>query len=182
MIALQDDEETPFLRQSESEQPTAKTPLPWDQFWIILFLQLSDPLSSQTLAPFIPQLIRDIGVTHGDESQVGHYAGILQSSYFAAHVLTVFHWSQLSDQIGRKPVLLAALLAISVSMFSFGLSKTFLGLVVSRAVCGAFNGSNGVIKSMVIDITDGVPHSNVTNMPKAYGYIPIPWMIGTIAG
>jgi hypothetical protein len=98
MIALQDDEETPFLRQSESEQPTAKTPLPWDQFWIILFLQLSDPLSSQTLAPFIPQvskfpfleresdhnwnfvkLIRDIGVTHGDESQVGHYAGILVS-------------------------------------------------------------------------------------------------------
>jgi hypothetical protein len=98
MIALQDDEETPFLQQSE--QPTAihKTPLPWDQFWIILFIQLSDPLSSQTLAPFIPQvskvplleresghnwnfvkLIRDIGVTHGDESQVGHYVGILVS-------------------------------------------------------------------------------------------------------
>ncbi|KAG1768484.1 major facilitator superfamily domain-containing protein [Suillus occidentalis] len=176
MIALQDDEETPFLQQSE--QPTAidKTPLPWDQFWIILFLQLSDPLSSQTLAPFIPQLIRDIGVTHGDESQVGHYVGILQSSYYAAHALTVFHWSQLSDQIGRKPVLLAALLAISISMFSFGLSTTFLGLVVSRVICGAFNGSSGVIKSMVIDITDE------TNMPSAYGYVPIPWMIGTIAG
>ncbi|KAG1762777.1 MFS multidrug-resistance DHA1 sub-family [Suillus occidentalis] len=174
MIALQDDEETPLLPRSE--QPTAKTPLPWDQLWIMLFLQLSDPLSSQTLAPFIPQLIRDIGVTHGDESQVGHYVGILQSSYFAAHTLTIFHWSQLSDQIGRKPVLLAALLAISVSMFSFGLSKTFLGLVVSRAFCGAFNGSNGVIKSMLIDITDA------TNMPKAYGYMPVPWMIGTIAG
>ncbi|KAG1768481.1 MFS multidrug-resistance DHA1 sub-family [Suillus occidentalis] len=175
-MALPDDEETPLLQQSE--QPTAidKTPLPWDQFWIILFLQLSDPLSSQTLAPFIPQLIRDIGVTHGDESQVGHYVGILQSSYFAAHALTIFHWSRLSDQIGRKPVLLAALLAISVSMFSFGLSKTFLDLVFSRAICGAFNGINGVVNSMVIDITDE------TNMPKAYGYMPVPWMIGTIAG
>jgi hypothetical protein len=61
-------------------------------------------------------------------------------------------------------------------MFSFGLSKTFLGLVLSRAVCGAFNGSNSVIKSMVMDITD------VTNMPKAYGFMPIPWMIGAIAG
>jgi hypothetical protein len=95
MIALQDDEETPLLPRSE--QPTAKTPLPWDQLWIMLFIQLSDPLSSQTLAPFIPQvsrfplleresdrtwnfsLIRDIGVTHGDESQVGHYVGILVS-------------------------------------------------------------------------------------------------------
>ncbi|KAG1725317.1 major facilitator superfamily domain-containing protein [Suillus lakei] len=175
MIARQDDEETPLLQQPEPSI-LAKTPLPWDQFWIILFLQLSDPFSSQTLAPFIPQLIRDIGVTHGDESQVGHYAGILQSSYHATYALTIFHWSRLSDHIGRKPVLLIALSAISVSMFSFGLSKTFLSLVVSRAICGAFNGSNGVIRSMVMDITDA------TNMPKAYGYIPVPFMIGTIAG
>jgi MFS family permease len=174
MTAQQDDEEAPLLQRSE--QPTTRTPLPWNQFWIILFLQISEPLSFQTLAPFIPQLIRDIGVTHGDESQVGHYVGILESSYYAAHVLTVFHWSRLSDHIGRKPVILIALSAISLSMLSFGLSKTFLGLMVSLVVGGAFDGSNSVIKSMVIDITD------VTNMPKAYGYIPIPWMIGTTAG
>ncbi|KAG1818714.1 MFS multidrug-resistance DHA1 sub-family [Suillus subaureus] len=174
MIARQDDEETPLLQQPE--QPTTRTPLPWDQLWIILFLQVSEPLSCQTLSPFIPQLIRDIGVTHGDESQVGHYVGILQSTYYAGHMLTIFHWSQLSDHIGRKPVILTALLAISVSMFSFGLSKTFLGLVVSRAVGGAFDGSNSVIKSMMMDITD------VTNMPKAYAYTPIPMMIGKTAG
>jgi hypothetical protein len=96
MTAQQNDEETPLLQRSE--QPTTRTPLPWNQFWIILFLQISEPLSFQTLAPFIPQvsifhllglesdynrnlvkLIRDIGVTHGDESQVGHYVGILVS-------------------------------------------------------------------------------------------------------
>ncbi|KAG2144760.1 major facilitator superfamily domain-containing protein [Suillus cothurnatus] len=174
MLVRQDDEETPLLQQQE--QPTTKTPLPWDQFWIIQFSQLSDPLSSQTLAPFTPQLIRDIGVTHGDDSQVGHYVGILQSSYYVVHALTVFHWGQLSDHIGRKPVILTALLAIAVSMFSFGLSKTFLGLVVSRVVCGAFDASGIVIECMVMDITD------ITNMPKAYGYIPIPWMIGAIVG
>jgi hypothetical protein len=48
--------------------------------------------------------------------------------------------------------------------------------LTSLVVGGAFDGSNSVIKSMVIDITD------VTNMPKAYGYMPIPWMIGTTAG
>ncbi|KAG1818713.1 major facilitator superfamily domain-containing protein [Suillus subaureus] len=174
MIARQDDEETPLLQRPE--RPTTKTPLPWDQFWIILLLQVSEPLSYQTLSPFIPQLIRDIGVTHGDESQVGHYVGILESSYYAAHVLTIFHWSRLSDHIGRKPVILTALLAISVSMLSFGLSKTFLGLVVSLVVGESFDGSNSVIKSMVMDITD------VTNLPKAYGYIPIPAMIGQTAG
>ncbi|KAG1798089.1 major facilitator superfamily domain-containing protein [Suillus plorans] len=174
MIARQDDEETPFLQRPE--QAITRTPLPWDQFSIILFLEMLDPLSSHTLAPFIPQLVRDIGVTHGDESQVGRYAGILQSSYYAAHALTIFHWSQLSDHVGRKPVLLIALLAISVSMFSFGLSKTFLDLVVSRVICGAFDASNGILKTMVMDITD------MTNMPEAYGYVPIPWMIAKSLG
>ncbi|KAG2038921.1 major facilitator superfamily domain-containing protein, partial [Suillus americanus] len=145
-----------------------RTPLPWDQSWIILFSQLSDPLSSKTLVS--SSMIRDTGVTRGDESQVGRYVGILQSSYYAANALTVFHWSRLSDHVGRKPVILTALLAISVSMVSFGLSKTFLGLVLSRAVCGVFNGSNSVIESMVMDITD------VTNMPMAYSYAPLPFM------
>ncbi|KAG2048933.1 hypothetical protein BDR06DRAFT_975638 [Suillus hirtellus] len=138
MITRQDDEETPLMHRPE--QVVASTPLPWDQFWIILFLQFSDSLVFQTLAPFTPQLIRDIVVTHRDESQVGHYAVIL------------------------------------VSMFSFGLLKTFVGLVISRAFCGAFNGSNGIIKSMVMDVTDA------TNLPKAYGYMPLPWMLETLIG
>ncbi|KAG1780679.1 major facilitator superfamily domain-containing protein [Suillus placidus] len=174
MTRLQVEETRPLLQQSE--RPITRTPLPWDQFWIILFLQLSDPLAMQTLAPFIPQLVRDVGVTHGDESQVGHYVGILQSSYYTAQALTVLHWSQLSDHIGRKPLILTALFAIAVSMFSFGLSRTFVGLVVSRVICGAFNGSNGVVKSIVMDITDA------TNLPKAYGYMPLPWMIGNVFG
>ncbi|KAG2138615.1 major facilitator superfamily domain-containing protein [Suillus bovinus] len=174
MIAPQDDEETPFLHRAE--QPTTKTPLPWNQFWIVLLLDMPDPVSSYTLAPFIPQLIKDIGVTNGDESQVGHYVGILQSSYYAAHALTVFNLSQLSDHIGRKPVMLIALSALSVSMFSFGLSKTFLGLVVSRVICGTFDASNSVMKSVLIDITDA------TNMPKAFNYMPIPWMIASTLG
>ncbi|KAG2053000.1 MFS multidrug-resistance DHA1 sub-family [Suillus hirtellus] len=171
MNAQQNDEETSLLQRPE--QLMAKTPLPWDQIWILLLLETPELLSSRTLAPFIPQLIRDIGVTHGDESQVGHYAGILQSSYYAAHTLTIFYWSQLSDHIGRKPVILTALLAISISMFSFGLSKTFFALVVSRVVCGAFDASDSMAKSMLMDITDA------TNMPKACSYLPIP---GTIAG
>ncbi|KAG1786377.1 major facilitator superfamily domain-containing protein [Suillus plorans] len=174
MIVQQNDEEAPLMQQPE--QPTARTPLPWDQFWILLLLEMPDFLSSRTLAPFIPQLIRDIGVTHGDESQVGHYAGILESSYYAAHTLTIFHWSQLSDHMGRKPVILIALSAIVISMFSFGLSKTFFGLVVSRIVCGAFDPSDTVVKSILMDITDA------TNMPKAYSYIPISVMIGNTVG
>ncbi|KAG2146255.1 major facilitator superfamily domain-containing protein [Suillus clintonianus] len=174
MIAYQDDEETPLLRQPE--QSIAKTPLPWNQFWIILVLQFSNFLVFQTLAPFTPELIRDIGVTGGDESQVGYYAGILHSSYYVAQTLTVLYWSQLSDHVGRKPLILVALFAIATTMLSFGLSRTFLGLLASRLICGAFNGENGVVKNLLLDITDA------TNLPKAYGYMPISWMSASIIG
>ncbi|KAJ8588085.1 MFS multidrug-resistance DHA1 sub-family [Rhizopogon salebrosus TDB-379] len=175
MIGRQGDEETPLLQRSQLVA-ASKTPLPWDQLWVVLFLQVPDPFAAQTLAPFTPQLIRDIGVTHGDESLVGHYVGILHSAYFAAQALTVLHWSQLSDHIGRKPVLLTVLFAISISMFSFGFSNNFISLLVSRAVCGAFNGGNGIVKSVVMDIVD------TPNLPSAYGYMPLPFMLGTMLG
>ncbi|KAG0704463.1 major facilitator superfamily domain-containing protein [Suillus ampliporus] len=174
MIARQDDEEIPLLQRPE--QPTAKTPLPWDQFWIILFVQLSELLVSETLAPFTPQLIRDIGVTHGDESQVGYFVGILRASYHVSQTLTIFFWSQLSDRIGRKPLILTALFTIVVTMLSFGLSRTFLGLLVSRVICGAFNGTGGVVKGVVMDITDA------TNLPNAYGYMPLSWISAAAIG
>lgn len=44
--------------------------------------------------------------------------------------LFVFQWSRLSDHIGRKPVLLVGVAGLFLSMISFGLSKTFWGLVV----------------------------------------------------
>ncbi|KAG2359958.1 major facilitator superfamily domain-containing protein [Suillus spraguei] len=174
MIMHQDDEEIPLLQQPE--RLVAKTPLPWDQFWIILLLQFSDYLAIDTLAPFTPQLIRDIGVTHGDETRVGYYVGILRSSSYVAQTLTILYWCQLSDCIGRKPLILMALFAIASTMLSFGLSRSFLGLLVSRIICGAFDAHNGLIKNLLMDITDA------TNLPKAYAYLQISFMLSAIIG
>ncbi|KAG1901470.1 major facilitator superfamily domain-containing protein [Suillus fuscotomentosus] len=168
------DEETPLLRPEE--QVKIKTPLPWRQLSIILFLQLTEPVTAQAIAPFAPQLIRDIGVTHGDESRVAYFVGIMYSVFYVAQALTTLQWNRLSDHVGRKPVILTGLFGISISMFLFGLSKTFGGLILSRVLCGALNGNGGVIKSMMIDVTDS------SNMAQAYGFLPIPWMTGNALG
>jgi len=52
----QDDEETPLVQQPEDPVTRTQTPLPWDQFWVVLLLQVSDPFAAQTLAPFTPQV------------------------------------------------------------------------------------------------------------------------------
>ncbi|KXN88656.1 hypothetical protein AN958_06924 [Leucoagaricus sp. SymC.cos] len=166
------DEGTPLL----PTQPKKKTPLPWFQFTIVLFLQLGEPLTSQVIYPFAPQLIRDLGITGGDESKVGYYVGIMQSLFFFTQAFTVLHWSRLSDSIGRKPVILTGLLGLSMSMYCFGLSTTFWGLVLSRALNGALNGNIGVIKSMMAELTDS------TNISQAYAYMPIAWSTGGTLG
>ena len=86
------DEETPLLAGNGKKQAT---PLPWFQFTIVLFLQLAEPLTSNVIFPFAPEvcsliylgdrliilgilkLIRDIGITHGIESKVGYYVGLM---------------------------------------------------------------------------------------------------------
>lgn len=55
------DEETPLLgEQSQNSQQNnpkkQKTPLPWRQFSILLLLQVSEPITSQVITPFLPQV------------------------------------------------------------------------------------------------------------------------------
>ncbi|KAF5309478.1 hypothetical protein D9619_012411 [Psilocybe cf. subviscida] len=164
MTARGADEETPLLNQTKR----APTPLPWFQLSIVLFLQLAEPLTSQAISPFLPQLIRDLGITNGKESQVGYYVGLM--------ALTVLQWSRLSDCVGRKPVIMTGLAGLSMSMYCFGLSKTFRGLVLSQALSGALNGNTGVITSLMGELTDE------TNISKAYAYMPIASSTGGTLG
>ena len=94
------------------------------------------------------QFVRSVGITHGDESRVGYYVGLMvrssvnldtmrashdvlqQSIFFATQALTVLHWSRLSDVVGRKPIILTGLFGLSLSMYSFGLSTTYWGAVL----------------------------------------------------
>ncbi|KAI5118640.1 hypothetical protein M0805_000016 [Coniferiporia weirii] len=179
------DEETPLLRQldddtherpQEHQQETKETPIPWAQFSLTLFLQFAEPLTSQVIYPFIPQLIREIGITNGDETKVGYYVGMMQSIFFATQALTVLHWSRISDSVGRKPVILVGLFGLSLSMYCFGLSRSFAGLVISRCLSGALNGNIGVVKSMMGELTDS------TNVARAFAYQPIPWSLGATIG
>lgn len=99
-----------------------------------------------------------------------------QSLFFATQAVTVFHWARISDRVGRKPVILVGLFGLTISMYCFGLSRTFAGLVISRCLSGALNGNIGVIKSMMGELTDS------TNVARAFAFQPIPWSLGASLG
>ena len=83
----------------------------------------------------------------GDARKVGYYAGMIVrlpfseilnidlttsqiSIHYAAEAVTSFPWNRLSDHVGRKPVLLFCLAGTALSILLFGLSRSFLALVL----------------------------------------------------
>lgn len=93
----------------------------------------------------------------------------------AAQALTTFRWIRLSDTVGRKPVILIGLFGVSISMYSFGVSRTFLAVVVSRSPV-ILNESLVIMKSMVAELTDE------TNIACGYASQPIAWSVAEAIG
>ncbi|KAG0699251.1 MFS transporter [Suillus ampliporus] len=168
-------ERTPLLDAGQQGQKKS-TPLPKLQISILLLALMLEPIASQSIYPYINQLVSEFDITGGDERKVGYYAGLIESLFFATQALTILQWSRTSDRIGRKPVLLVGIFGLSLSMLCFGLSKTLSGLILSRCITGALNGNIGVVKSVLGELTDS------TNMAQGFALMPIAWCLGATIG
>ncbi|KAJ6608660.1 major facilitator superfamily domain-containing protein [Mycena sp. CBHHK59/15] len=149
-----------------------RTPIPKFQVFILLAVQFAEPITALVIYPFVVQFVRDTGITQGDETKTGFYAGLLESTFFLAESLTVFQFGRLSDIYGRRPILLLGPLGLGISMLGFGLSGTFWSLMIFRCAQGAFNGNIGVSKTVMNEISDP------TNVADIFSLIPVMWSIG----
>lgn len=159
-------------------------------------MQLCEPITATIIFPFVFRLVNETGVTKGNEDRTGYYSGIIvcsflsswtftpqpynrsaqESTFFLVETLFILQWGRLSDKIGRKPVVLIGLSGLTLSMFSFGLSRTFPALVASRSLAGLLNGNVGVLKSVLGEITDD------TNTAQGFAFLPIVWSVGSTIG
>ncbi|KAJ1311927.1 hypothetical protein OPQ81_010387 [Rhizoctonia solani] len=164
------------VQQDKNDDYKAPTPLPMKQVFILLLMQLSEPLGYTVIYPFVAQLVNETGITGGDGSKIGYYAGLIESIFFMTESMFTLQYGRISDRIGRRPVLMFGLFGQAISIFSVGLSKRFWQLVFSRALSGALNGNAGVAKSMVVELTDE------TNQAQAFAFLPIVWSTGSTLG
>ncbi|KAF8074654.1 major facilitator superfamily domain-containing protein [Lyophyllum atratum] len=162
--------------QTQADDEPYTTPLPKLQLFIIIFIQIAEPVTSTVIYPFVNDLVRALGITNGDEKKTGYYVGLVESIFYAAEALTVLNWGRASDAIGRRPILLGGMLGLTMSMIGFGLSKQYWMLILSRCAQGAFNGNIGVTKSVMAEITDS------TNAAQAFSFLPVAWSIGSTLG
>ncbi|KAJ7204628.1 major facilitator superfamily domain-containing protein [Mycena haematopus] len=165
-------EVTILLPQKRQLPPT---PLPIMQLFIVFLIQLAEPITATVIYPFIAQFLRDTGITHGNETATGYFAGIIESVFFMAECATVLLWGIASDRFGRR-ILLIGPLGLALAMLGFGMSTTFWPLVFFRFMQGSFNGNIGVSKSVMAELSDS------TNMAEVFGLIPFIISLGSTIG
>ena len=94
--ATDDEPAHSVVDEAQEERPAAETPLPKLQLFILLYIQLAEPITSTVIYPFVNQLVRKTGVTGGDEDKTGYFAGLIVSSLPTTLVMV-------ADVRGRNP-------------------------------------------------------------------------------
>ena len=158
------DESTGLLSSAglvESQLPnllTGMTPIPKLQLATVCILRLLEPIGTTQTFPYINEMVVNLGVLD-DPSKVGFVSGLVVSKYWpcmfsiqissdlrqesvysAVQLMSIYHWAQLSNTIGRRPVLLLGALGIGLMTFLFGFSRNLLSMLVIRSLHGFFAG------------------------------------------
>jgi len=97
--------------------------------------------------PLLPFYAQEFGATATG-------IGILAAAFPLGQIFVAPVVGKLSDRIGRKPVLFAALVGSAFSFFLFGVAQSFEMLVASRMLHGAFTaGSFPIASAYIADST-----------------------------
>lgn len=150
------------------------SPLPTRQLAILAVIALAEQTALNSISPYLPEMTSTFPEV--DASQIGLYVGIIASSFALAQFATNFFWGWLSDQIGRKPVVMLGTVFTAASFVAFGFCRTLWQAIIVQACMGLFNGNQGVISTCLGEITDR------SNQSKAFVYLPVIYGIGGITG
>ena len=151
---------------------TPQTPLPKAAMAVVFLIQISEALGGFALFPFVVFMLRDLGVS---ERNLGFYSGLLGASFFIGQVFSSYHWGRLADRYGCRACLVFGGLAASFSSAVFGFVPNVTWAVIARVASGLLNGTIGIIKSHVSQITDA------TNRPTAFSLFPVGFGIGIVS-
>jgi len=139
----------------------------------IMVTVLLDMMSIGIIAPVLPKLIGGF-MASGASTSMGY--GAAQAAFAIAQFFSAPILGALSDQYGRRPVLLLGLFGMAVNFFVTALSTEFWMLLAVRVMGGAVCANIAVANAYVADITE--PKDRAKN----YGLLGAMFGVGFILG
>ncbi|HXW01730.1 MAG TPA: MFS transporter, partial [Anaerolineae bacterium] len=126
------------------------------------------------IIPVFPQLITQL--SGADISHAGRISGWLGLSYAAMQFLCAPLIGNLSDQYGRRPVLLFSLLGFGLDYILLSFAPNLSWLFIGRIIAGFTGASITTASAYIADI------SNIDNRAQNFGMIGAAFGLGFILG
>ncbi|KAG4411522.1 hypothetical protein IFR04_015345 [Cadophora malorum] len=171
--------------ENDIEAPKPKSgPVTWlslprkDQLAILFLCRLVDFLQVASLQAYVFYQLKSFDTSLSDAA-VSTQAGILQGCFTGAQVLTAILWGKAADAkwCGRKMVLLVGLGGTAISCIGYGFATTFFWAAFWRVFGGGINGTVGIIRTMIAEITKEKKYQS-----RAFLILPMSFNVAGILG
>jgi DHA1 family tetracycline resistance protein-like MFS transporter len=140
----------------------------------IFITLLIDVIGWGIIIPVMPTLIEEL--IQGDVSEAARWGGWLGFAYAVMQFLCAPILGNLSDQYGRRPVILFSLFGFAIDYVFLSLAPTIGWLFVGRVIAGITGASFTAATAYIADI------SNEENRAKNFGMIGAAFGLGFIIG
>lgn len=142
--------------------------------WFILATILLDAVGIGIVFPIMPDLMERVGAANTADG--AFWGGILMASYAAMQFLFAPVIGGISDSLGRRPVLLLALVTLAVDYVVMALATTFWWLLIGRVLAGIAGATYITATAYLSDISK--PEERAAN----FGLIGATFGIGFVMG
>jgi MFS transporter, DHA1 family, tetracycline resistance protein len=144
----------------------------------IFITLLLDVTGFGIIIPVLPELIAEL--IHGDISKAAQWGGLLMFTYAVMQFFFAPIIGALSDKYGRRPVLLASLLAFSIDFIIQGLSPTIWWLFFGRLVAGITGASFSTASAYIADVSP--PEKRAQNFGMIGAAFGVGFILGPVLG
>lgn len=133
---------------------------PKSSLLILCAVIFTDMLAFSLVIPSLPFVVTQFGGT-------GIALGLLFTAYSLAQFIAAPILGRLSDRVGRRPLLIAALLGTTLSLIVCALADNIWVLIGARVLGGLFGGSISVAMATLSDLTEPDKRTRVMGMGGA---------------
>jgi DHA1 family tetracycline resistance protein-like MFS transporter len=140
----------------------------------IFFTLLLDVIGLGLIIPVFPQLIAEL--VGGTMSTASQWSGLLTFAYAITQFVFAPVIGNLSDQYGRRPVLLLSLFGFGIDYIFLALAPTIWWLFIGRIIAGVFGASFTTATAYIADISTPETRS------KNFGMVGAAFGLGFIIG
>ncbi|WP_299669483.1 MFS transporter [uncultured Ruegeria sp.] len=140
----------------------------------ILITLMIDAIGIGIVFPIMPDLMDRVGA--GDTGQGAFWGGLLMAAYAGALFMCGPIVGSISDAVGRRPILIAALVMLSLDYVIMALADSFWLLLLGRTLAGFAGATYITATAYIADI------STPTEKAKNFGLIGAAFGIGFVLG